>query len=247
MTTSEIGSKTAKDGFANEDDIVKKFNNWRFDNKAREWLLIMKYKLDEIEKVEAIKIIGFKTDVQVQVTVTLKKSIDIQNIQVKLVSTKNGFNQIDKHWVDYYVELWEIPQKIEYLLKLYSGQFRPTKKTKDYRRMLANEFSEEEQQILLEWIKRNQSMIVSDILKGRGKFAAEWMLVAQKVRGDARWVLKPMNYCLNFFGNGDVLITPRGCIKIGKITMQRKGEDAGRNTATMLQFKINPAELFLVQ
>lgn len=112
MTTSEIGSKTAKDGFANEDDIVKKFNNWRFDNKAREWLLIMKYKLDEIEKVEAIKIIGFKTDVQVQVTVTLKKSIDIQNIQVKLVSTKNGFNQIDKHWVDYYVELWEIPQKI---------------------------------------------------------------------------------------------------------------------------------------
>lgn len=33
-------------------------------------------------------------------------------------------------------------------------------------------------------------------------------------------------------------------LKIGKITMQRKGGDNGRETAKMLQFKINPAELF---
>ncbi len=28
------------------------------------------------------------------------------------------------------------------------------------------------------------------------------------------------------------------------MTMQRKGGDGGRNTANMLQFKINPAALF---
>lgn len=33
-------------------------------------------------------------------------------------------------------------------------------------------------------------------------------------------------------------------LKIGKITMQRKGSDAGRETAKMLQFKINSIELF---
>ncbi|HOS84750.1 MAG TPA: hypothetical protein PK029_06400 [Bacteroidales bacterium] len=39
-------------------------------------------------------------------------------------------------------------------------------------------------------------------------------------------------------------ITARGNFKIGIITMQRKGGDGGRDTAKMLQFKINPAEIF---
>lgn len=93
-------------------------------------------------------------------------------------------------------------------------------------------------------MKNNKALIVSDILKGRGKFAAEWMLVAQKIDNEARWVLKPINYCLNFFGNGEIVITQRGNFRIGKITMQRKGGDNGRKTANMLQFKLNPAELF---
>ena len=80
--------------------------------------------------------------------------------------------------------------------------------------------------------------------KGQGKFAAEWMLVVQKVEKNARWILKPMNFCMNYFGNGEVKITNRGNFKIGRITMQRKGGDGGRDTAKMLQFKINPAELF---
>jgi len=36
----------------------------------------------------------------------------------------------------------------------------------------------------------------------------------------------------------------RGNFRIGRITKQRKGGDGGRPTANMLQFKINPAELF---
>ncbi|MCA9037680.1 MAG: hypothetical protein KDA91_21250, partial [Planctomycetaceae bacterium] len=47
------------------------------------------------------------------------------------------------------------------------------------------------------------------------------------------------------FGNGPVTVTPRGSIRIGQITMQRKGGDAGRPTANMLQFKINPALLLV--
>lgn len=110
--------------------------------------------------------------------------------------------------------------------------------------MLAHEFSNEEQNLIIKWLRKNQSLVVSDVLKGRGKFAAEWMLVAQKVNKNARWVLKSMNFCLNYYGNGEIIITPRGNFKIGRITMQRKGGDAGRTTANMLQLKINPAELF---
>ena len=81
-----LGSLTAKNGFANEDDIVDKFNNWQNDETAKKWLTIMQYNISDIEYVKAVKLSGYKTDVQVQVTVKLKDVIDAQNLQVKLVS-----------------------------------------------------------------------------------------------------------------------------------------------------------------
>lgn len=240
-----LGSQTAKNGFLNEDDIVNKFNKWKLDEDVQKWLSIMQYVLSEIEYVKAVKLNGYKTDVQIQVTIKLKDVIDCQNLQVKLVSNPKGFNQIDKRWVNKYVEMWDIPVSIEHILKKYTGEIIPNiSNPRDKRRMFANEFLEEEQNEILSWLERNKSLIVSDILKGRGQFSAEWMLVAQKVKENSRWVLKPMNFCLNHFGNGFIAITKQGNFKIGRITMQRKGGDNGRETAKMLQFKINPAELF---
>ena len=240
-----LGSNTAKNGFKNEKDIADKFNNWQNDTEAQSWLELMQYDLNEIEFVKAVIISGHKADVQVQITILLKEAIDVENLQVKLVSNLKGFNQIDKRWVDTYKEMWNIPSTIEKLLKKYTGETNPTiSDPRDKRRMFADEFTEIEQNSLVEWLESNKTLIINDILKGRGKFAAEWMLVAQKVTTSARWILKPMNYCVNFFGNEPVEITSRGNFKIGKITMQRKGGDGGRRTAQMLQFKINPAELF---
>ena len=199
------GSQTAKNGFLNEDDIVSKFNNWIFDEDAQKWLLIMEYDFSKIEYVKAVKLSGFKTDVQVQIIIKLKKAIDVQNLQVKLVSNPKGFNQIDKRWVDKYVEMWNIPADISTILKRYTGEIKPNVLTpKDKRRMFANEFTEKEQSDILLWLNNNQSLIVSDILKGRGQFAAEWILVAQKTKLDSRWILKPLNFCLNSFGNDNV-------------------------------------------
>jgi len=245
MNLKKIGSQTAKDGFQNEKDIVEKFNNWEKDKTAQEWLKIMGYNLKEIEFVEAIIISGYKTDVQVQVRIKLKKAIDVENLQVKLVSNIRGFNQIDKRKVDKYIEMWNIPDNVAKILKKYTGELKPTiKNPRDSRRTFMDEFSKKSQKILVTWLEQNKSLIVNDIIKGRGKFAAEWMLVAQKTEKKARWILKPINFVINYFGNGPVVITPRGSVKIGRITMQRKGGDAGRETAKMLQFKINPAELF---
>lgn len=141
----------------------------------------MEYNLDEIEFVKAVVLSGFKADIQVQVTIKLKEAIDAENIQVKLVSNLKGFNQIDKRWVDKYVEMWEIPNNITQLLKEYTGELPPKiNNPKDKRRTFANEFSEIDRSKLLEWLQNNKSLIVSDILKGRGKFSAEWMLVVQK-------------------------------------------------------------------
>ncbi len=104
--------------------------------------------------------------------------------------------------------------------------------------MFANEFTLEEQQILLDFFEKNKTLIISDILKGRGKLSAEWMLVILKLKDteNIQWALEPINKVLNYFGNGEVIITPRGSFKIGKITVQRKGGDNGRESANMLQF-----------
>ncbi|OQX90853.1 MAG: hypothetical protein B6D57_01840 [Candidatus Coatesbacteria bacterium 4484_99] len=55
------------------------------------------------------------------------------------------------------------------------------------------------------------------------------------------WILKDINIAMNFFGGGEVRISPRGSLYVGKITMQRKG---GTPDPTKLQFKIKPCQLF---
>ena len=41
------GSETARNGFRNEQEIADKFNNWKNDSDARQWLAIMMYDLSE--------------------------------------------------------------------------------------------------------------------------------------------------------------------------------------------------------
>ena len=242
----KLGSATAKGGFRNEDDIVAKFNDWKNDEDAQKWLEIMGYPIDEIEKVEAVKLHGYKTDVQVQVIIYMKKAIAAENLSIKLVSNPQGFNQVDKRWVDNYVELWDIPADVVKILKMFTGEISPksSRGLRDKRRMFFDEMEEGSQKKILDFFSKNKVLIVSDILKGRGKFSAGWMLVALKADKDGKWILKSINHAMNVFADGEVRITPQGSLKIGKIGMQRKGGDAGRDTSKMLQFKINPVELF---
>jgi hypothetical protein len=244
----KLGSKTAKGGFKNEQDVINKFNNWKKDKIAQKWLNAMGYEIDDIEYVKALKVRGqYKADIQVRVKIIikLKSQEDLQNLQVKLVSNPRGFNQIDKRWINKYVELWNIPKDITKYLKLFTGEIKPIKKgLKDKRRMLLFEMNESDQNKIVKFFKDNKILIVSDLLKGRGEFSADWVLVILKINNESKWTLKSINETMNVFGNGNIKITERGSLRIGKILMQRKGGDAGRDTSKMLQFKINPVELF---
>lgn len=244
MDKIKLGSKTAKQGFLNENFVIKEFNSWQTSSLAKECLVKMGYKLNEIKKVVAEKIIGnFKADLQVQITIEFKTLIEAQNISVKLVSNTQGFNQIDKRWIDKYKELWNFNSEVERILKLYTGEIMPYKTTKDARRMFLNEMNLEEQNIILQWFDDNKTFILNDILKGRGKYAAEWFLVIVKIDNIIKWNINTINEVINFY-NGKVNITKQGNLKLGKITIQRKGGDNGRKTAQMLQFKLNPCEIF---
>ncbi|EHD2714728.1 type II restriction endonuclease [Campylobacter coli] len=248
MNKVELGSNTTKNGFKNENFVVNTFNNWQNDTLAQSWLKAMNYNINDIQNVKAQKIKGsFKADVQVVILVQIKLQNlqDVQNIQVKLVSNPQGFNQVDKRWLKNYNELWNFPSELLEILQYFTGEKSPKiKNPKDKRRMFLTEFTKEEQEQVINFFIKNQALIVNDILKGRGQFASEWFLVILKIeKQDLKWLLKPINEVINFY-SGEVLITDRGSLKIGKITMQRKGGDNGRISANMLQFKINPCELF---
>lgn len=56
MNKSEIGSLTAKGGFANEKSICEKFISWKNDNEAKIWLQLMGYNINKITSINAIQI-----------------------------------------------------------------------------------------------------------------------------------------------------------------------------------------------
>ncbi|MEQ1603537.1 MAG: type II restriction endonuclease [Pyrinomonadaceae bacterium] len=236
-----LGSSTAKNGFKNEDEIRDKFNNWKGDIDAQDWLVAMNYKLAEIKTVVAAKPHGEKADVEVRVTT--KAGEKKEGISIKLVSSPTGFNQIDKRWLATYAKMWKMPADVQAALKLFVGETPPTKPSRETNRMYLNELNAESQKAVIDFFTANKREIVSDLFSGDGSHAAGWVMVAMKATDKTRWVIKTDADTIAFFADGKVEMTRNGNLKIGKITVQRKGGDGGRETAKMLQFKINPALL----
>jgi hypothetical protein len=147
--------------------------------------------------------------------------------------------------------MWNFNDELAHWLKLFTGEILPKKeKSLDKnilrefdRRIFIDEFPKRMIVTLLEFVERNKILIVSDIIKGRGPLSAGWILVTKfdVDKGNNSWVLVDINLAMNYFGSGEIKISPRGSIAIGRITMQRKG---GTPDPTSLQFKINPCGLF---
>lgn len=276
MTTFEIGSVTAKGGFANEKNICEKFNNWRKDNEAQVWLKIMGYDVKSLDSVIAIliptrmkkedvkklelqenfeELMKFKkADVQIRVIITIGKITKIENLSLKKANSDADYNQVDKRYVDSYKEIWKFDDDVALGLKLFTGEINPyshpnimeNRTLRDKRRMFLDELPENLRNKIIAFFKENKILVVSDILKGRGSLSANWMLVTRYNKNDdtTTWILKDINTAMNFFGAGDVKMSPKGSLYIGRITMQRKG---GTPDPTKLQFKIKPCELFGVK
>jgi len=276
MTTFEIGSTTAKGGFANERAVCVKFNNWRKDSEAQLWLKIMGYDTKQIDSVEAIQIptrmkmtdvkrLGLrenfedlmkfkKTDAQIRIVITIGKIVKIENLSLKKANSDADFNQVDKRWVDTYKEIWKFDDEVAFGLKLFTGEIKPSsypkiigdKILRDKRRMFLDELPEYLRSKIIKFFSENKILIVTDILKGRGGLSANWILVTRYNKNDdtTTWILKDINTAMNFFGSGDVKVSPKGSLYLGKITVMRKG---GTPDPTKLQFKIKPCQLFKLE
>ncbi|MBX3295501.1 MAG: type II restriction endonuclease [Acidobacteria bacterium] len=240
---AERGSVTAKGGFRNENDIRDKFINWRDDADARAWLTAIGYDTSAIKDVTAAKPSGEKADVVVTVTES-DGTPRRHGISIKLVSRSNGFNQIDKRWLRQYAKMWNIPPDVEAALRLFVGEDPPTGKARRPERMFLTEMSKEARNAVVEFFAANKERIVADLLRGVGNGRADLFMVAWKPGRETRWSIVTTDEAIRFFADGPVEITRSGNLKIGRITMQRKGGDGGRETAKMLQFKMNPSLVF---
>jgi hypothetical protein len=238
----ELGSRTAKGGFQNEDEIRDKFNAWKSDPDARAWLEAMNYDIADVDSVSASKPHGEKADVEV--TVKTKTVERTEKLSIKLVSSPNGFNQIDKRWLATYAKMWKMPPEVIDTLKLYVGETVPQKSSRDDKRMYLDELDQNVQMAVVEFFTTNKDEIISDLISGDGEHAAGWMMVTFKATEKPKWVIKSSSDAIKFYSEGPVELTKAGNLKIGRISMQRKGGDNGRETAKMLQFKINPVQLF---
>jgi hypothetical protein len=269
-----LGSKTAKGGFLNEKAICDKFNNWKKDKDAQEWIKIMGYDLKKINSIDAVqiptrikksdlekyqieenefeKLMKFKkADAQIRIVIKIGNVLKIENLSLKKANLDADYNQIDKRSVDDYQSMRRFDDEIAFWLKLFTGELIPKKYIKvtgvknfrDERRLFLNEMPQKIQNKIINFFSKNKIIVISDIIKGRGGLSANWMLVTKfdNKNKTTQWVLKDINVVMNFFGSGDVCISPKGSLYIGKITMQRKG---GTPDPTKLQFKINPCQLF---
>jgi hypothetical protein len=204
-------------------------------------------KENEFEKLMKFK----KADAQIRIVIKIGNILKIENLSLKKANSDADYNQIDKRSIDDYQSMWGFDDEIAFWLKLFTGELIPKKYIKvtgvknfrDDRRLFLNEIPQKIQNKIINFFSKNKIIVISDIIKGRGGLSANWMLVTKldNKNKTTQWVLKDINVVMNFFGSGDVCISPKGSLYIGKITMQRKG---GTPDPTKLQFKINPCQLF---
>jgi hypothetical protein len=278
MSTFELGSRTAKGGFANEKAVCEKFINWRKDIDAQEWLRIMGYNWKKIDELIAICVpVNFsvkdiekygisdddfrsfirfkKTDIQVRLMIIVGNVTKIENISLKKTNHNSGKNQVDKRTVDVYQGIWKFDNEIAIWLKLFTGETKPKNsplisksqyrnlREKKRRKVFIDEMPVKVQKKILSFFEKNRIQIVSDIIKGRGGLSACWMLVTvyNTEENTTKWMLVEINKVMNFLGSGEIKISAKGSLDIGRIHMQRKG---GTPDPTKLQFYIDPRKIF---
>jgi len=153
MNETELGSKTAKGGFGNEKAICKKFNSWKKDKEAQEWLQIMGYNIKKLDSVKAIQVptrikkshlskfgvseeeyeqfVRFKkADAQIRIIIKIGNILKVENLSLKKANSDANYNQIDKRTVDFYQEMWRFDDEITLWLKLFTGEIIPKSQKK---------------------------------------------------------------------------------------------------------------------
>lgn len=262
-TKEEIGSRTAKTGFKNEDVILSFFNSWKINKISQDFLKFicnnenLSYKRIKGITAERIGGKGEKSDITVEIRTDT--TTNIVGISLKKQEEK-GYNHLGRREPNVYAEKFKFSETARIALYKYCGiaGYSPIelfeegkisqKKYETYKdtpfkgkthregrgRFFFYELSREEQTALLYEFKDKQEMILTYVLKGEGSLQADYLIITKHTVEDKYiFHIETIEETIKR-AKGEVLASKRGTVHLGKITAQRKGGTGG---AWQLQFK----------
>jgi|SaaInlStandDraft_1057018.scaffolds.fasta_scaffold04559_2 hypothetical protein len=234
------GSMTAKGGFKLE-KIMRNYINSFPNGKSRIFKNVNIYLfLSDNSSCEILS--GKKSDL------VIKDKISTTYVQVKRVSNyKSSYNQIDKRWVDKYGKLLNIPVDIIKILKKYTGELKITQNKKS---LPLTEHPKVDINKLILFFEINKEKILKLVIFGNNpKYYPKYYIICiqPKMKGVEKSYIISTQDIFNFYMKKKVFVTKRGILRIGSMTIQRKGGDKGAKTAQMLQFKIKPLDLIYLE
>ena len=253
MQKNKHGSRIAKQGFANERDMVKVFNSWQENQNATKLLRAMGYKIAEIESIQAEKIPGtFKPDIKVIVKTV--RQTDCHRISCKRIEKKANYNHLCRKSVDKYQDQWGFDTVVSESLKAFTGELnlvehsllkpgltllRDQKKDRQARRLFMDEIKDDAKDAIINFFQKNTPGVIKEVFKGTNpEETPDWMLFTYIENDNCTYHIYPMQEVVDFYtGDADVSITKGGNLNIGRITLQRKG---GTGNPFDMQFKFRP-------
>jgi hypothetical protein len=172
---------------------------------------------------------------------------------LKKANAGSDFNQVDRRPVDVYQRFWEFSDEVALSLKLFTGDLSPSEFAKhsqglrlseDHHRIAFPDLSAAQQAAVLDFFKANKHKIVSDLVRGKGPLAADFMIVTQQDGPITRIHISRMSDVVDYLCQPPVSVGPRTTFCVGHLTAQRKG---GTPDPTSLQFKVKPSILLNVK
>jgi len=226
-----VASKTAKNGYKEEDLVVNDLNNnIEIQEKLSNFVGVTT--LSKFHK----KIGTTKTDI----------TDGFLKIQVKKHKI-NQFGQIDRHYLDYFFE--KIPELVSFK-KLLAGicnlpvlENGLCDKSKNIIKLTTDNYEEEELNQLIENLNKYKNKIINYAILGYDELCKPDLLLGveyDKQKNRNKIIIYKMEDVINYLNTQTFKIRKSGTvIELGTaFTFQRKGGDSAKKTANHIQFKL---------
>jgi hypothetical protein len=255
-----MASKAAKRGFEAEERLIDAINSK--DELGKKLI-------QTIEDLLSLKLVScsaekspprIKSDL---VILCHRRSI---LISVKEFDVKADFNHVERNYVEHYAQKWSMPRDVYVGLKRFVGEVdergnpistdilereakesgtTPGKLSKK-RRTFINQLPEPTRKAIKEFFTSNKEKIIKDIFVDDEDI--KFFIIIKREGSRAYYYIVPTKDVFDVYGSGDIIISPKGSLQMGKVGIQRKSGDHQTpsgwvdSSASQLQFKIKPSE-----
>jgi len=214
------GSKTAKDGFKNEQVIASLLGSVS----------------PEAQQLKAA--IGITGETLTELVHGKKSDIwivsDLLSFGIQTKKADANFNHVARYKVDKYGEVLGMPDDVVETLKMFCGDI---KVDPDKKRLFMKDISKERVDNVLEYLSNNKRKLLEFVFYGEDPDTAPKYYI---VTYQDKYHVFNTSDVVDYYMQSEPEVSPRSSLKIGGLTIQRKG---GQGSPNDLQIKIKPLDL----